>query len=385
MIYFFLLILGFLAIFAENLFLAAWISVRFRFKEEKNPSYSPNTCVIVPCKGIEKKFKENVLSICDQDYENYDIIFVTDSKKDPAYPTLEKLVGNKKNVKIVISEYIKGTSGKISALIKGVKAAGYTEVYVFADSDIKPDNIWLKNLVSHLKDEKVGATTGYRWYMPNDTRSLILSAVNMICSLSLFFQISNFTWGGSTAIRKKIFDELDIIEKWKKGFSDDLILTNALKKENYKIKVIPKCIVESPPEGNLRYIFKWSAQQLMWVKWYYSPSWFVSVIGAIGLKIVTILGFILLAFGYTIPGLLMISTIFLEIISGGIAHMVLKKLMPNPKKHYGSSIAYALVTPVIFFILAYTNFISIFQTEIKWGGRVYKKTGKELQLKKVEG
>jgi len=69
----------------------------------------------------------------------------------------------------------------------------------------------------------------------------------------------------------------------------------------------------------------------------------------------------------------MISTIFLEMLYGGIAHVVFKKLMDYPKERYSSSISYALLMPVVFFILAYTNIASVFKTEIKWGGRIYKK------------
>ena len=293
-----LLIIGIAAVIVEILMVGAWILASFIYRKEKDTSYEPNVSVIVPCKGVEKNFKENIQAICNQKYKKYRVIFVTDSKNDLAYIFLKKRYGNDKKISIVVSEFINGSSGKISALIKGVKTAGKTEVYVFADSDIKPHNNWLKNLVLYLKDEKIGATTGYRWYFPNDTRSRFLSTLNMACSLSLFFQISNFTWGGSTAIRKEIFDKLGIIDKWKKGFSDDLILTNALRKEKYKIKFVPKCVVESPPEGDFSYIFKWQTQQLTWVKWYYSLYWVISVVGITGLKFITILGFILLAFGY---------------------------------------------------------------------------------------
>jgi len=310
----FFLIIAIAAVIVESCMAGAWILVRFLYRKEKNTSYEPSVSVIVPCKGVERNFKENIQAICNQKYKRYRVIFVTDSNNDLAYIFLKKRYGNDKKISVVVSKFIEGSSGKISALIKGVKSAGNPEVYVFADSDIKPQNTWLKNLVMYLKDEKIGATTGYRWYFPKNTGSIFLSALNMACSLSLFFQISNFTWGGSTAIRKEVFDKLGIIDKWKKGFSDDLILTNALREKKYKIKFVPKCVVESPPEGNFRYIFKWQTQQLTWVKWYYSFYWIISVIGIIALKLATISGFILLAYGYMLPGLLMISTIFLEML-----------------------------------------------------------------------
>ncbi len=373
MIYYILLILGLLAFSGEIGIIIVWLIGYIRFKDLKTTDYAPKVSIIVPCKGTRENFDENILSICNQDYKDFNIIFVTDSKIDPAYIKLKELVGKNKKVKIVISEFIKGSSGKISALIKGVKNSGETEVYVFADSDIKTNRSWLKNIVSPLKDEKIGASTGYRWYFPNNFQSLLLSVWNMFETVAMFFQISIYTWGGSTAIRKEIFDKLDIIKKWEKGFSDDLILTDSLRKEKYEIKFVPKCISESPPEGDLKYIIKWGTQQLTWVKWYYKTWWYLSVIGMIGLNTLTVLGFILIALGFYLPGLLMISTIFIEMIIGFVGYSVLKNLMVFEKSRYKSSIFYALLLPVNIFILTYNNIASIFKNEIVWGGRVYRK------------
>ena len=373
MIYIILLILGLIAFFSEISLIFAWIISYIKFKNIEISEYTPKVNIIVPCKGVDGTFDENILSICNQDYIDYKVIFVTDSKKDPAYKKLERLVGKRGNVKIVISELLEQCSGKISALITGIAHVDDTEVYVFADSDIKPHEKWLTYLISHLNEENIGASTGYRWYFPSDFRSLLLSAWNMIESVSLFFQMSNYSWGGSTAIKKKLFDKLDIIEKWKNGFSDDLILTDTIKKSKYNIKFVPNCIVESPPEGDLAFIIRWGTRQLTWVRWYNPLWWYVSVIGSIGLKIITILGFIIISLGWFIPGLLMVSTIFLEMSVGGVAHLVSKHLMYYPENRYKSSILYALLMPAIFFIIAYNNLASIFINEIKWGGRTYKK------------
>ena len=374
MLYLLFLTLGILAVFAELAMLYAWFSARLRYKKEKTSTYTPNTCVIVPCKGVEKNFKENVKAITNQDYNEYKVIFVTDSKDDPAYKTLKKLFGKNSKISVIDSEFIEGCSGKISALINGIKKTGDVEVYVFADSDILPHKKWLSVLVSYLNNEGVGATTGYRWYFPVDLKSLFVSCWNMANSLSLFYSSYNFAWGGSTAIKKKLFDKLNIEEEWKKGFSDDLILTKTVKKAGYKIKFLPKCISESHVDGNIWGFIKWGTRQLTWVRWYFFSIWMISVIGAVALKIATIVGFVLLASGYIIPGLLMVSTIFFEIISGWIAHSTIRKNMGYPKERFGSSFSYAMMMPLVFFVLAYNNLASIFKTEIKWGGRSYKKS-----------
>lgn len=371
-----LLILGIIAIIGEFLLIIFWLGARWLYRKEKTYDYTPKTCVIVPCKGIDHKFKENVEAICNQNYYDYKVIFVTDSKDDPAYKFLNKFYRNNPKVKLETCEKMKGCSGKISALIKGVKKAGDVEVFVFADSDIKPHKNWLKYLVSNLKEEKIGATTGYRWFFPYDFKSLIVSTWNLAGSVSLFYKFVNYAWGGSTAIKKELFDKLEIESKWIKGFSDDLILTECVKKVGYKIKFVPKCVLESYTDGNLKSFIDFGTRQFTWIKWYYTSAWILSVIASVGVKILTILGFILLGLGLIIPGLIMISIIGFEVICGWVAHKTMKKTMNYDKNRFKSSISYGLMMPVAFFIFAYNNWASIFKKELKWGGRIYKKPKK---------
>jgi ceramide glucosyltransferase len=366
------------AICAECALLYAWVSVGYRYSENKTLNLTPRVCVIVPCKGTGKNFRENVIAITQQQYTNYHVVFIVDSAQDSAYQQLQDLFEATPHVSFLIAEMYEGCSGKIAALLTGIHHAGEVDVYVFADSDIKPHDQWLPYLLAGLTAKDVGATTGYRWYFPHDLKSLLISSWNMILSISLFYKSYNYAWGGSMAITRELFTKLQIETAWKTGFSDDLILTKRVRNAGYTIQFIPQCISESPVDGTLKQLITWGSRQVTWVRWYYPSIWMISVIGAVGLKIVTLLGIVALIFGLTLPGVLMISTILFEIIIGGVAHSTLMKVMRYPKKQFSSSIAYAVVAPLVFFIVAYNNFISIFKKKITWGGRIYKKPKKSF-------
>jgi ceramide glucosyltransferase len=374
MLYYLLLILGITAVIGEITFIFFWIYPRLQHKKEKTQDYTPKTCVIVPCKGVTTDFKGNIESICSQDYPNYKVIFVIDSKKDKAYPILKELTSKKSYAKIEFSDVLQGCSGKISALLKGVEKADDVEVFVFADSDIKPHNKWLYFLVNKLNDKRIGATTGFRWYFPHDKTSYLISTWNMASIVGLFYSASNYLWGGSTAIRKKLFDELNVKSKWKNGLSDDLILTEILKNNKYKIKFVPQSVVESPTDEKINTFIKWGSRQLTWMRWYYPSLWIISFFGFIGAKFLTVIGFILPLVGYTLPAILFISMIFLEMIYGYVGFTTMRKFMCYPRNKFRSVAPYILLMPVVFFLLAYNTFISTFKKEIQWGGRAYKKS-----------
>jgi cellulose synthase/poly-beta-1,6-N-acetylglucosamine synthase-like glycosyltransferase len=372
MLYTISLMLGIIAILGEALMIFLWVGGRWRYRKKRHPTYFPKAHIVVPCKGTNRNFSENIQAICNQDYTDYKIVFVTDSAKDPAYKELKELISNYPKARIEISEFIEGSSGKISALIKGVKTADDTDVYVFADSDIRPHKDWLRYLVSYLNGDKIGATTGYRWYFPHDLTSLLISIWNSAAISTLFSHTLNYTWGGSTAISKKIFDELNIEKKWRKGLSDDLILSKAVKEAGYKIKFVPECIVESYGAESFREFIKWGTEQLTWVRWYYPSLLMQYFISVVGLKFLNFLGVFLLLIGFTLPGVLMISTIFLDMIVGWQQHSTFK-IMCYPKERFGSTLAYLGITPIVYFLIAYNIISSLLIKEIEWGGRKYPK------------
>ena len=84
----------------------------------------------------------------------------------------------------------------------------------------------------------------------------------------------------------------------------------------------------------------------------------------------------MLATGYFIPGLLMVSTIFFDFLSGFLGHLVIRKNMRYARDKFGSSFSYGLMMVLIMFVVAYNNLSSIFIKKIKWGGRIYHKPSK---------
>lgn len=374
MVYILLLMLGFLVILGELIFIFLWIGAQWISKNPIVSSYNPRVSIIVPCKGINKEFQKNILAISNQDYKYFKLIFVIDSYDDPAYNELIKLFRKNSKAKIEFADSIEGCSGKIAALIKGVRSSGDVDVYVFADSDIRPHRDWLRYLVSPLDKEKIGGTTGFRWYFPYDFKSSLLSTWNLASILFLFYNSLNYAWGGSTAIRKQLFMELDIETKWRHGFSDDLILTKVVKNAGYKIKLIPKCIVESFDEADIHTFLKWGSTQFTWVKWYYPSIWIISFIGLVGIKILTFFGVVLILTGFTLPGLLMISSIFFEMIFGWFGIFILKNNMWYTKKRHGSVIVYLIMMPIAFYLMSYNFLTSLFKKKIVWKEREYLKS-----------
>ena len=318
-----LLLLGVLNIIAVIGLISMFIYGYFNNNMQKSQLSNQKVTVIVPCKGLVHNLENNLRAICTQTYPEYQVIFVVDSITDSAYPIIAKIIRTIPYTSIEIAKKIPTASGKIAALLTALKKTRDTEIYVFADSDIQPHRTWLTHLVSNLSDKNIGATTGFRWYFPTSLKNTLIATWNMATIAALFHPLSNYTWGGSTAIKKQLFDKLQIEQKWRTGFSDDLILTQIVKKAGLFIKFVPQCIIESPEDTDIKTFIKWGTQQFTWMRWYNPLIYYPTFIVLLLIHILIPVGFILLFSGQIIPGILMISPVFFEMIYGCFTPIIL--------------------------------------------------------------
>src|SRR5262245_4746149 len=171
-------ILGFL-LFLQS-FLALVAALRFRHyalrpHPPRQTRYQPKAVVIVPCRGLEHDFEENVRSILTQDYRDYEVVFVTESENDPAHGALSRLLNQSRRPTpptwMVVAGEAKNQGQKVHNLCVAIDTLysidRRVEVLAFADSDARPARNWLADLVAPLGDKRIGATTGYRWYVPS--------------------------------------------------------------------------------------------------------------------------------------------------------------------------------------------------------------------------
>src|SRR5262249_6631219 len=139
------------------------------------------------------------------------------------------------------------------------------EVLAFADSDVCLKRGWLRALVAPLSDRAVGATTGYRWFIPTSGGlvSLLRSALNGSIATTLGGHRNNFAWGGSMAILRSTFERIKVREYWRGTVSDDFALTGAVKAAGLFVKFVPACLVPSFGDCSLKELFEFTTRQII--------------------------------------------------------------------------------------------------------------------------
>ena len=264
-----------LAVLSQLLFLASiYRNHRYALNKygRQRIGYRPRTVLIVPCKGLDADFHKNIMSLFNQDYENYLLWFVVADKSDPAYDELCKLKehlsadSKAQDVRIFVAGRGQSCSQKIhNQLYCYNRISDDIEVLAFADSDICVRNDWLSHLVYPLRQPKNGASTGYRWFVPqrNNLATLALSAVNGKVAQVLGNSRFNHAWGGSMAIHVETFRKVGLDKIWPRVLTDDLPLSCAVKKIGLKVAFVPACLVASYEYTTWSELFEFGRRQFI--------------------------------------------------------------------------------------------------------------------------
>jgi cellulose synthase/poly-beta-1,6-N-acetylglucosamine synthase-like glycosyltransferase len=250
--------------------------------KRKRSWYRPRTVLIVPCKGLDSAFQENITSFFNQDYEDYLLWFVVADESDPAYSELCELrnrlsqSSKAQDVQVFVAGKGQSCSQKIHNLLHCYERIGDDiNVLAFADSDICVRANWLSHIVYPLRQSKIGGASGYRWFIPkkNNPASLGLSAINAKVAQLLGNTRFNQAWGGSMAIRVDVFRKLGLDRIWPKALSDDLSLSCAVKKAGLKVAFVPACLVASYEHTTWRKLLEFGRRQFLITRMSAPKTW----------------------------------------------------------------------------------------------------------------
>ena len=231
----------------------------------------PPATVIVPVKGDDEGLRQNLAALASLDYPDYELIVVAHCAADIPPGVLPG------RVKIVLANGGDPDTGeKVHNLQTAVRAARKrSEIFAFADSDGRPTRGWLRALAAPLAENGVGASTGYRWFMPQPATfwGLMRGAWDAVALGRLGPRDCAFAWGGAMAIRKEIFYTARVNEHWKNTVSDDYALSAAVRAAGLAIAFAPGALTPCFERLSCVRFFGWIRRQMTITRVYNPRLW----------------------------------------------------------------------------------------------------------------
>lgn len=357
------------------------------FKKElakPQSAYAPFATIIAACKGLDEGLRDNLAFLLEQDYPGYEVLFVVDDETDSAVAVIEEVSSkDAKKAKLIVAPRATDSGQKIENLREAVLyASGESTVFVFVDSDARPASDWLRHLVAPLSDEKVGASTGYRWFISKNPS--FAGEIRAVWNASIASALgpntkSNFCWGGSMAIRRDTFEHLGIRDKWLGTLSDDYVLTRTLNAAKMPVYFVPQALTATVEGCTFDELLEFTTRQMKITRVYAPKLWMTVFFGAGLFNIVMIWALAIFAFTSQNRIAILAAIITLAVVSAAsavkswlrlkAAKLILRQYEPELKRQFWTQNTLWLITPALFF---YNCFAALLSRRMTWRGIVYK-------------
>jgi ceramide glucosyltransferase len=239
-----------------------------RGKEPEGGIASPVT-VLVPLRGAEPGLEENLASIADQAYPDYQVIFGVARADDPALPIARRVAASlpRRDIEIDIGACAHTRNPKLANVISMMRLARH-EVLVLCDSDTRVDRSYLREVVAPLEDRSIGLVTCLFAGVPEDATlasKLIAMFINdqFIPSALVegVFGPLRHGFGPTNALRADVLRAIGGFEALGEHLADDFMLGNEIAARGWRVVLSKYVLRTTVSEPSLAALFR---HELRW-------------------------------------------------------------------------------------------------------------------------
>jgi len=337
------------------------------------PEFQPFVSVIAPCRGLEPGLADNLRPLLEQDYPRYEVLFVFDDADDPAVKLVSH--GSPQIGRMIIAGPATDSGQKVHNLrVAAAQVDPKSEVLVFVDTDARPAKDWLRKLVAPLADETLGASSGYRWFVPE--KGGIASRLRGVWNASIASALGadtakNFCWGGSTAIRRSTFEQLNVSDRWRGTVSDDFTITHVLKEAKLPIHFTPNCLVSSVGDCGWRELFEFTTRQIKITRVYASHLWLPLLIGS-ALFTLAFFGGLILIGVHPRSSVAYIFTLIIFTLGAAKSFIRFRAVSSVLQTDRRDLVGHILLWPFASLLYLYNCIVAGFSRRIEWRGITYE-------------
>jgi ceramide glucosyltransferase len=203
-----------------------------------SPQFCPPISILKPLKGMDDDLFANLVSFCNQDYPDYEIIFCLEETNDPALKLAEKIkkMYPHKRISIVIKEGDYALNPKVNNLVTAYRNSQFP-YFLISDSDVRVDKNYLMEMAKHMEDPGVGLVSNLIRGIDSRTFGALLENLHLnsfvignVALLTTFFKMPVVV-GKSMLMRKKDFEEIGGFEVVKNVLAEDYVIGQKMHKK----------------------------------------------------------------------------------------------------------------------------------------------------------
>jgi cellulose synthase/poly-beta-1,6-N-acetylglucosamine synthase-like glycosyltransferase len=237
----------------------------------------PRLALIVPVTGAAPDLAGNLRSLLTQDYPDYQVVFVTRQPADPATGVILSQMREHPRARLVCSGPASCCGQKNHNLLAGLRLVGEeAELLAFCDATHLAPAGFLSALAQPILRGEASVTSGYHQVLPEDAGLATLgrAVTVLVLCLTKGFPRLNQPWGGATAIRRSLWENLQVGKRWAENVVDDVSLAARLQQDGIPVGWAPGACLATPLAGEtLAAWSRWLTRQWLYLKFCLPGAW----------------------------------------------------------------------------------------------------------------
>ena len=340
----------------------------YKIKELPEDASYPPLSVVICAKNEEENLKQNLESILNQDYPDFEVVLVNDCSSDDSEWVLKDLSKRYSHLNVVtLKEDARFKHGKKFAVTIGIKGAK-NQLMVFTDADCKPQSDqWLKHMGNSFASNKE-IVLGYSPYnrLPGFLNMFIRFETFHTAISYLSYALKHNAYMGVG--RNMAYSE-DLFFKGK-GFAshmhipsgdDDLFVNQNATKQNTAICIHPDAQVWSEPKTSYSSYSLQKARHHGASKAYKSKhKWMLSM--QVSSAVMFYIAFI--------AGMFLYPEFRIHLAAAYFVRLAVQMLIYRSAMKKLQVLDLLLFTPLLdiffYFYTAFNGFFSLFRREVRW-------------------
>lgn len=235
--------------------------------------------LIIAVKGVSDHFDRFMDFVLGQDHPDYHVIFAIESADDPAHDAILRRIAGSDKVRLVVAGMAEHTGQKVHNQLAAFKLLEKADrIVAFADGDLHGRKDWLSCLTLPLEQSQADCTSGYRWFvpespsLPNRIITLLGTAVEPLIGPNWRMCL----WGGSMAVTREVFDELDVPKELQGCVSDDGRISELAHRARKRMRYVRSVAAPSPVDFTSSSLLEFGRRQYFMLRLHRPLLWWMA-------------------------------------------------------------------------------------------------------------
>ncbi len=251
---------------------AIFAALRFFRKERRKPlsDFQPPVSLLKPVRGVDFASYENFASFCQQNYENYEILFCVNEMSDPAVPVIQRVIEEfpQRRIRILSGAAKLGTNRKVNNLALLTREAQH-DFLVQSDGDVRVGPNYLREVLAPFADPAVGVVSCFYRGVAQPNVWAELEAVGAASDFFAGAMVADwmegvtFALGASVATTKGWLGKIGGYEAFSSYLADDYEIGNRIHKADGKVLLSRETVWTMYPALNFQEFLE---HQVRWAR-----------------------------------------------------------------------------------------------------------------------